>query len=307
MQTAIWIVIILLVILLIRLLRKWIKRIIFIIILFALAFLIYGIFSPSWAAKLRYNVRTFPYRISSRVSGQTFLDYDSYKISSLDDEPKELADIEPIDSDSENSTDDNTESKPESPTSNDKTIQSFSWLAPQLVDAQSSLTKSDSENVIDTGYTKSDLLWIINEYIESHLDDETDILVTVEYNGDKSDPEKIILQPYPKNNNHHWSAISLPVLKKLSNKLLRWKKSEKLNEAMPVLQVDTSLSWLDQWVENFNSQDESSTTALPASENLELEEDPTPTASNIVSVVKNHNWLSQNEQQEAEKLFSILF
>ncbi len=49
-----------------------------------------------------------------------------------------------------------------------------------------------------TWYSKSDLLWVINKYIENNLDDNTDILVTVEYEDEFSDPQKIILQTQPK-------------------------------------------------------------------------------------------------------------
>ena len=60
-----------------------------VLVLLALAFFIYGIFNPSWAARLWYNVRTFPSRMASRMwSGKEFLDYNTYKakISSIWDE-----------------------------------------------------------------------------------------------------------------------------------------------------------------------------------------------------------------------------
>ena len=47
-----------------------------------LAFFIYGIFNPSWASRLWYNVRTFPQRVTSWISDKKeFLDYDSYKLN----------------------------------------------------------------------------------------------------------------------------------------------------------------------------------------------------------------------------------
>lgn len=58
--------------------------------------------------------------------------------------------------------------------------------------------KHESEDVILTWYSKSDLLWVINKYIEKNLDDDTDILVTVEYQDDDTVPQKIILQTQPK-------------------------------------------------------------------------------------------------------------
>lgn len=80
MNIVIWITIILVAIFLIRLLKKWIRRLIFIAILLVIAFFIYGLFSPSWASKLWYNVRTFPDRIVSRFSDKNFIDYDTYKL-----------------------------------------------------------------------------------------------------------------------------------------------------------------------------------------------------------------------------------
>ena len=81
MQVVVWIVIILLALLLIWLLRKWIKRLIFIAILLCLAFFIYGLFNPSGASRLWYNIRTFPQRITSWISSnKEFLDYDTYKL-----------------------------------------------------------------------------------------------------------------------------------------------------------------------------------------------------------------------------------
>jgi hypothetical protein len=38
---------------------------------------------------------------------------------------------------------------------------------------------------------------IINKYIEKNLDDDTDILVTVEYDDETKNPQKIILQTQP--------------------------------------------------------------------------------------------------------------
>ena len=80
MQVVVRIVIILVAILLIWLLRKWIKRLIFIVILLILAFFIYGLFNPSGASRLWYNVRTFPQRVSSWISNNSFMDYDSYRL-----------------------------------------------------------------------------------------------------------------------------------------------------------------------------------------------------------------------------------
>ncbi len=56
------------------------------------------------------------------------------------------------------------------------------------------------ENVwILSWYSRTDLLWVINRYLEKNLDDDTDVLVTVEYGEDSADPQKIILQTQSKN------------------------------------------------------------------------------------------------------------
>ena len=58
-------------------------------------------------------------------------------------------------------------------------------------------TQSHSNGTI-SWYSKSDILWIINWYIEKNLDDDTDILVTVEYEEDYNDPQKITLETQPR-------------------------------------------------------------------------------------------------------------
>ena len=79
------------------------------VILLALAFMIYGFISPSWAARLWYNLRTFPDRVSSRLSQQEFLDYDSYKewkkLIWLDEDENtsNSSDVEKGESDTDNS------------------------------------------------------------------------------------------------------------------------------------------------------------------------------------------------------------
>jgi hypothetical protein len=39
---------------------------------------------------------------------------------------------------------------------------------------------------------------VINKYIEENLDDNTDILVTVEYEDDGDKPQRVILETRPK-------------------------------------------------------------------------------------------------------------
>ena len=225
MQVVIRIIIILVAIFLIRLLKKWIKRIIFILILLVLAFFIYWIFSPSWAARLRYNVRTFPSRVTSWISSQSFLDYDNYKLSlpsvwdkidlNIGDEDSqdiensdidENVEIDEVKTDQEtiNIDEEKSNSKDEeSETDSAETIKSF----PKSVDfvelpTVEHKTQSKNDNVV-TWYSKSDILRIITKYIEDNLDDNTDILVNVEYDSETKDTQKITLQTQQKT---HFSA-----------------------------------------------------------------------------------------------------
>ena len=176
-----------------------------------LAFFIYGIFNPSWAARLWYNVRTFPQRVTSWISsGTQFLDYDSYKldVSSvwdkisdkiwLDDE--ELSDVDFDDKDESKEKEikvDVNESKKsdieDSKDSDKKTIKAFPKSI-NFVEVPKLKEKKSSQDIwVLTWYSKSDILWVINKYIERNLDDDTDILVTVEYD-EISGPQKIILE-----------------------------------------------------------------------------------------------------------------
>ena len=216
-----------------RLLRRWIRRLIFILILFILAFLIYWIFNPSWAGRLWYNIRTFPTRIASWISsGTEFLDYDNYKLNIpsvwekldiwysnddleiLDNDDNELEndlenDIQPTENQSLENNNENTETRNrDSQTDKTPTIKAFPksikfikmpWLNEK--DKNENDEHEDEKQEDDellTWYSKTDLLWIINKYIEKNLDDDTDILVTVEYEDENSSPNKIILNTQPK-------------------------------------------------------------------------------------------------------------
>jgi len=217
MQVMIWIIIIIVAILLIRLLRRWIKRLIFITILLVLAFFIYWIFNPSWAGKLWYNVRTFPQRIASRVSDQNFIDYENYKLNlskELDDiipDSGDEKDIKNSDNEKIKNTGDEVKLEDGSNSKNDELdvkendnlngkpiIKSFPTFT-KLPDIKNLVKDSQPQsNETLSWFSKSDVLWIINWYIEKNLDDDTDILVTVEYEEDYNDPQKITLQTQPR-------------------------------------------------------------------------------------------------------------
>ena len=188
----------------------------------ALAFFIYWIFSPSGAARLWYNVRTFPQRMAGWMwSTKEFLDYDSYKskissvwdsiwdkVESLGDGIEKLGDKIDIDIKTNVDKDDKVEEKnevenvkiddiKEEKSGDWRTIRSFeNNTSLRFIDMKYFKTESSNqqgENDIKW-YSKSDLLKIINSYVEKNLDDDTDILVTVEYGDDNSNPQKIILQ-----------------------------------------------------------------------------------------------------------------
>ena len=56
-------------------------------------------------------------------------------------------------------------------------------------------------------YSRSELLTIISDYIQHNLDDESDIVVTVQYN-EKDEVEKIILKKQDKSWQQHYSSFS---------------------------------------------------------------------------------------------------
>lgn len=295
MQVVVWIVIILIAILLIWLLRKWIKRLIFIIILLVLAFFIYGLFNPSWASRLWYNVRTFPSRVTSWISDKTFLDYDSYRldISSVWAKWDEENGMD-IDSVRKNTVSEPDKDSKVDVISNDKwikesskndTIQSFTGITPTIIDVDWSKNNLNSDNnEVVTWYSKMDILGIIGTYIENNLDDDTDILVTVEYEDDYNNPNKIVLQT-------------------------QWKSIWKLHfVSIPRLSVKKVFGWLrnskSKTVRIITWETEKIDTNIEIIQEKAIESEK----QTVKSVTNNtYNGLTQNEIKEAEELFSILF
>ena len=233
--------------------------------------MIYGFISPSWAARLWYNLRTFPDRVSSRLSQQEFLDYDSYKewkkLIWLDEDENtsKPSDTEQGESDTDDSDRRGSDLDSKEDSKND-TIDADSTSASSKASSDSQTsdfvdttdTTNSQEKPTLSGYSKSDLLWVIWSYIQNNLDDNNDILVTIDYSDD-NDPEKIILKTYPKSsNNSHSSSDS--------------SKSE------------TSVVVADKKPE------------------------PAPAkTSNTTSSKTTSNWLSQKDMRDAEELFSVLF
>lgn len=233
MQVLVRIVIILLVILLIWLLRRWIKRLIFIAILLCLAFFIYWLFSPSWASRLWYNVRTFPRRVTSWVSDQNFLDYDSYKLNIwASSHEKEQEDNKKDKTDTDNADISNiNEQLPDVEIDTD-VQESDIWIKQESEKDEESVKwekfeslrnikiteklskflepKNYNEDIEEsplTWYTKTDLLKIVSNYVEGNLDKNTDILVTIQYEDDE--PQKIILQPQENSKSSSLSSVQL--------------------------------------------------------------------------------------------------
>lgn len=271
----------------------------------ALAFFIYGIFNPSWAARLWYNVRTFPQRMAVWMwSGKEFLDYNTYKskISSiweniwdtisdsiwgkinLEDNPEvDLGFDDELDGDVK-SYDDNSEENEElglnepEYNSGKQIIKAFPKSIkfieiPQLKDNNKNESRSDNVWPL-MWYSKTDLLWVINRYIEKNLDDDTDILVTVEYEDDSGDPQKIILQVQSKSD----------YLTSNSGNLL-----DDIFE-------NTHGSNAENMVVSSSEKDESK------EEKSDLIQKQPQSSKKTISTK-----LTQKEQKEAEEIFSILF
>lgn len=222
MNIVIWIITILLIVFVVWLLRKWIKRLIFIIILLWLAFMIYWFISPSWAAKLWYNVRTFPNRVSSWLSEKRFLNYEEYKNTKVVDLWEENIDSADEETKSELKEEDVTEQN-EEPTLSDNIDKKEQIVQEEFEQQDKSLSSlMDNIKFVDLDgviswkmetqeswlwYSRSELLTIISDYIQHNLDDESDIVVTVQYN-EKDEVEKIILKKQDKSWQQHYSSFS---------------------------------------------------------------------------------------------------
>ena len=164
-----------------------------------------------------------------------FLDYDNYKIDissigdkiwdkiGLWDEELDLNlwnknDVETWeDEESEINEEENIEKDDDSQSIEKQTIKSFPKITkffelPKLKEnyKQENIVPEDKvEDIWSLNwYSKSDLIWVINKYIEKNLDDDTDILVTVEYEDDSADPQKIILQTQKKTSSGVYNLVS---------------------------------------------------------------------------------------------------
>ena len=190
-------------------------------------------------------------------SGSQFLDYDTYKsnISSiwdeiwdkieLDDEDEnnlELDDVDldeseiEVEKDDEDTVETNVKENEGDITSQNEDRRAIKAFPRSVKFVEfSQLTEKDVLKV-DWNlewYSKSDLLLVINKYIEENLDDDTDILVTVEYEDVGDKPQRVILETRPKTT---WNRQSIY----FSSKLLgNWEK-EDFNETSVDVTVEKS-------------------------------------------------------------------
>lgn len=314
MQIAVWVIIILVIAFLIWLLKRWIKRIIFILILLALAFFIYGIFNPSWAARLWYNVRTFPSRMASRMwSGKEYLDYNTYKSKissiwddisdsiwdkiddiwdkidlSIEDEDIEDFDLEDvgIDVDYDDEEDDFdeeylSENDEKSTKNTGKNVIKAFPKAIRFVEIPEMKQEAEHSHVwVLSWYSRTDLLWVINRYLEKNLDDDTDVLVTVEYDEDSADPQKIILQTQSKK--EHSVVDSDNLMEELFSDSER-----KVPENIQIIPAESTSS----------EQGKAQTVQKQGSVQKQAQTTRKTTSTS----------LTQKEQKEAEEIFWILF
>jgi len=311
MQIIIWIVIAFLVVFLIWLLRRWIRRIVFILILLGIAFFIYWVFNPSWASRLWYNVRTFPQRLTSWFSDQTFLDYDNYKIDmssiwdKIDVDFSDEGDTEDlndkIDKDLDKNivngkkynkkNDDESVKKSDSKSKSSTTINPFPNTIkfvkmPELISRD---VNYDKDAPILTWYSKSDLMWIVSRYIETNLDADTNIFVTIEYEDSSLKPDRIILKTQPK------SEDGIVLNESMLDLFI---SSQKLSSENIVVSLDenTEIENDDEHVDS--NQVKKSEVSV---------KNGTSVKNTVTETTNISNKLSQKEQREAEEIFSILF
>ena len=274
-----------------------------------LAFFIYGIFNPSGASRLWYNVRTFPQRVTSWISDKKeFLDYDNYKLNLSDvwakikwseettsvrnSDVKEEENVQKPDDKKENKTEEKVE---------EKTIQSFSGLAPQFVEVQQPANKPVSKDTV--WYSKTDLVWIIGKYVEKNLNDDTDILVTVEYTKDVSNPDKIILETQEKSDDN---CSSTSKSRSWLKSLFGWLRRSK-TETVKVV------SWSEEKAEvketKFEDEADWVVDDNPIVIEWQAEKVETSVVNNSASTTTQttSRGLTQSEIREAEQIFGILF
>ena len=219
------------------------------------------------------------------------MDYDGYKLNIPDVWAKISSEnnSETVRGSGNESVDNNVQNESkEKKVSDDDTWKDYSWGSKFSNNdfSNNDSEKKESTNVIPW-YSKDDLLGIVTKYVENNLDDDTDILVTIEYEDDVTNPDKIILRTQTKaENDLHFVSIPRLSIKNVFN----WLQKAKT-------QMITVVSWNIDEVKL---------------EGVKVEESKIVTEKKNVnpSVSSNKvtpNWLSQNDVREAEELFWILF
>lgn len=293
-----------------------------------MAFFIYGIFSPSWASRLWYNIRTFPQRVTSWISDQSFLDYDSYKSDikkvwdKLDDavdkiednfdenddnldedlvnddssEDSNVSDAKDIDNESKNNSSKDNGSRNEkskNDKSSDKNViksfpESLKFVNMPILDGESDYdidNESDYDNKqSSTSYSKSEILKIISKYVENNLNENTDILVTVEYQDDGSSVERIILQTQADTKWYKENYVIVPD-KKNNNDLENMDSDNVGLESKDSVEIKSSKE-----TKSVNSVQKTTTTKKAAS-----------------TQKSTSTKLTTKDQKDAEEIFSALF
>ena len=242
------------------------------------------------------------------MSDQSFLDYDNYKKNiknvwdkiddavDKDEDDFDDADLVEEDLNYENSSDDsdvsvgkdkdNKVEDKDDKVKDKKTIKSF---PDSLRFVQMPLLGEDKdykEGKSSTSYSKSEILKIVSNYIEDNLDEDTDILVTVEYEDVSSNVEKIILQTQ--------SSVG-------------WgKKSYILTSDDYDKYIDEDSDDKDLWniVNKGDEEAENKNTATVSNREV----NKSSSSQKATSTQKTtSSKLTSKEQKEAEEIFSILF
>ena len=239
--------------------------------------------------------------MSSWISDKAFIDYDSYRldISSVwaiwEDDDNNNAGVDSVrkvtQSDKNVNNDEVLSDKWDEKDLKDKTVQSFAGITPTILELDWLKNSNLDKNEVVTWYSKMDVLWIIGKYIENNLDDDTDILVTIEYENDYNNPNKIVLQTQGKN----WWKFHFVSIPRLSvKKVLNWLRNSKI-ETVKVVTWET-----EKLQEDTEESQEKSTS-------LEKRDVNKFTSNNTTYNNTTYNGLTQNEIREAEEMFSILF
>ena len=130
-------------------------------------------------------------------------------------------------------------------------------------------------------YSRTDLLWIINKYLEKNLDDDTNILVTVEYDEDSADPQKIILQTQSKQKHSVWDSGNL--MDEVFSE-----SDKKIPEKIEIIPAES---------DNLEVEDRQS-----FQKEKQVDKHAQTTTKKTISTK-----LTEKEQKEAEEIFWILF